>query len=289
MPVAHAGPFDPLVLCVMTSPEAGFEDRVAAAAKAGYGGIGLRPRHRARAHENGLTDANMRDILQSHGVRAVEIEVLSGWGSDEENMRAARRHEHELYELVDAVGGRHLTVTGAGLVGPVDRAAELFAGVCDRAAEHGLLVALEFLPWTEVPDPDHAREIVQLAGRPNGGIQVDTWHHFRGAASDEQLRAIPPELVVAIQFDDGLMSGEGTLYDQTFERLLPGDGEFDLVHFLRLMADCEVRAPLCLEVISSRVAALPVAEAARQVAEASRAVLERAFGERSGADDGFGR
>lgn len=277
MRAAHAGPFDPLVLCVMTSPDAEFEDRVAAAAKAGYGGIGLRPRHRKRAHEAGLTDARMLQILDAQGVAVVEVEVLSGWGADEETMRAARAYEDEIYELVDAVGGRHLTVTGAGLLGPVERAAEHFAGVCDRAAEHGLMIALEFLPWTEVPDPDHAVEIVQLAGRPNGGIQVDAWHHFRGAASDEQLRGIPPELVVAIQFDDGRMSGVGTLYEQTFERLMPGEGEFELVHFLHVLDAMGVRAPLCVEVISSHTKTMPVAEAAQLAGDATREVLAEAF------------
>lgn len=277
MTAPHAGPFDPLVLSVMTSPDAGFEERVAAAAAAGYGGIGLRPRHRDLARQAGRTDPELRAVLDAHGVAVVEIEVLSGWASDEDQMHAARRHEDQLYELVDAVGGRHLTVTGAGLLGPAERAAEYFAGVCDRAAEHGLLVALEFLPWTEVPDAANAHEIVRLAGRPNGGIQVDAWHHFRGAASYEQLQAIPPESVVAIQFDDGRLSGEGSLYEQTFERLMPGDGEFDLVRFLTVLAGTGVRAPICVEVISSLTRAMPVAQAAQLAGDATRAVLARAF------------
>ncbi len=149
--------------------------------------------------------------------------------------------------------------------------------MCDRAAEHGLRIALEFLPWTEVPDADHAREIVQRAGRPNGGVQVDSWHHFRGAASDDQLRALPPELVVSLQFDDGLLSGEGTLYEQTFERLVPGEGEFQLVHFLQVLAENGVTAPLGVEVISTRMAQLPVTEAARITADATNAILREAF------------
>ena len=273
----HAGPFGPLVLCVMTSPEAEFEDRVAAAAAAGYGGIGLRPRHRERAHATGLSDAGMRAVLADHGVQVLEIEVLSGWGSDEEGQRRAREHEDQIYQLVDAVGGRHLTVTGAGLVGPIERAAERFAGVCDRAAEHGLRVALEFLPWTEVPDADHARAIVELAARPNGGIMVDSWHHYRGAASDAQLRAIPPELVVAIQFDDGRLEGEGTLLEQTYERLMPGAGEFDLVRFVQVLAGSGVHGPLCVEVISARTRELPAADVAAEAADATRAVLAAAF------------
>lgn len=266
-----------MVLSVMTAPDAAFEDRVTAAAAAGFGGIGLRPRHLARERQNGHTDADLRALLADHDVSVVELEVLSGWAGDDAAMASAWSHERELYALADTLGGRHLTVTGTGLVGPVDRAAGLFADLCDRAAEHGLSVALEFLPWTEVPDADHARTIVEHAGRPNGGLLVDTWHHFRGAASDDQLGAIRPESVVAVQFDDGLLSGDGTLLEQTYERMLPGDGEFGLVEFLRLMSDAGVTAPLCVEVISSRLAKLPVGEAARLCADATRSVLDSAF------------
>jgi sugar phosphate isomerase/epimerase len=277
----NLGPFEQLVLCTMTSPDAEFEDRVVAAAAAGYSGIGLRPKHRDRALSQGLSDEAMRAILADNAVALVELEVLSGWGSEEDKLPAVRAHEDAIYELADSLGGRHMTVTGAGLVGPIERTVEKFAGVCDRAADHGLIVALEFLPWTEVPDADHARQIVQLAGRSNSGVQVDTWHHFRGAASDDQLRALPPELVAAIQFDDGMLSGEGTLYEQTFERLNVGEGEFALVHFLQLLAEHGVTAPLCVEIISTKFKELPVADAARLSADATRKVLDEAFGSRA--------
>lgn len=274
---AGSPPFGELVLSVMTIPDADFEDRVAAAAAAGYGGIGLRPKHRTSAHQQGLTDADLRAVLEDNGVSVVELEVLSGWGADGDEAAASRTHEEEIYQLADALGGRHMTVTGTGLEGPVERSAERFAAVCDRAAAHGLRVALEFLPWTAVPDADHARAIVELAGRPNGGVLVDTWHHFRGAASDEQLRALPREMVVAVQFDDDRLDGEGTLFEQTFHRLLPGQGAFALVHFLHLMADLGVTAPLCVEVISDLSATIPAAEMARRAAEATRAVMAEAF------------
>src|SRR5207302_213589 len=62
----------------------------------------------------------------------------------------------------------------------VDDAAEAFAGLCDRAGEHGLVVHLEFLPWSKIPDVGSAWEVVRLAGRSNGGIAIDAWHFFRG-------------------------------------------------------------------------------------------------------------
>ena len=271
-------PFDPLVLSVMTHPAAGFVERVEAAAGAGYTGIGLRTGDRRRALEAGMTDADLRAVLAANGVAVVEIEGLHRWGCGGQDGAAARAHEDRLYELVDALGGRHVTVTG-DLDLPHDQVVERFAGLCDRAAEHGLSIALEFLPWTEVPDAGAAGRIVADAGRANAGVLVDTWHHFRGAADDDLLLALPPERVLAVQFDDADATVVGTLLEDTLHRRrLPGEGTFDLVGFLRLLADHGVRAPLCVEVIEDGLAAQPVAEVARRTADATRAVLGEALG-----------
>ena len=269
-------PFDQLVLSVMTSPQATFTDRAVAAAEAGYCGIGLRPGDRTRALATSLDDADLRRILADHELDVVEIDVLVGWGMDGDAAAKARRHEDQIYELADVVGAHHMTLTG-DLSGPWERSVELFAGVCDRAASHELAVAIEFLPWTEVPDADTARRLVQAAGRPNGGVLVDSWHHFRGAASDDQLRALPPELILGVQFDDGYLTGSGTWLEQTFDRQLPGDGEFDLTHFLQLLWEIGVRTPLCVEVISKALTELPVQEACRISAERTRLVVQSAF------------
>jgi sugar phosphate isomerase/epimerase len=270
-------PFDELVLSVMTSPGASFVDRVEAAASAGYHGIGLRPGDRTRAHAAGLSDDDLRRLLDRHGVRVVEIDALVGWGAGDDARAKARIHEERIYELADALGAHHMTITG-DLTGPWERSVELFGAVCDRAAPHELGVALEFLPWSDVPDADTARRLVHAAGRANGGVLVDSWHHFRGAASDDQLLALPPKLVMGVQFDDGLMSGEGTLLEQTHDRRLPGDGEFDLGHFLRLLWGNGVRLPLCVEVISPAMADRPAGDAARIAADRTRAVVDQAFG-----------
>lgn len=271
-----AAALSPLVLCVMTSPAAPFTERVEAAAAAGYAGIGLRTGDRRRAHEAGLTDADLRAVLRANGIELVEVEGLHRWGMSGPDGDLALQHEQRLYELVDALGGRHITATG-DLDLPHDQVVERFAALCDRAAAHGLSVALEFLPWTEVPDAGAAWRIAGDAGRPNGGVLVDSWHHFRGAADDDLIRSVPPEHILAVQFDDADADVVGSLLDDTLHRRrLPGEGSFDLVGFVRMLADHGVTAPLCVEVISDDLARLPIAEAAASTAAATRAVLAQA-------------
>ena len=163
-----------LVMATQTVPPGTtLADRVAAAVAGGYTGIGMRPRDRQEALAAGLSDADARAILDDHGVALVELEVHRGWGLTGEPAAEARQAEEKMYELADALGGRYMMAI-AEIEGDLDDVAERFAGLCDRAAEHGLGVAIEFLPWTSIPDAGVAWDIVRLADRDNGGVLVDT-------------------------------------------------------------------------------------------------------------------
>jgi sugar phosphate isomerase/epimerase len=251
-------------------------DRVAAAAAGGYTGIGMRPRDRQEALAAGLSDADARAILDDHGVALVELEVHRGWGLTGEPAAQARQAEEKMFELADALGGRYMMAI-AEIEGDLDAVAERFAGLCDRAAEHGLAVAIEFLPWTSIPDAGVAWDIVRLADRDNGGVLVDTWHHFRGAADDGLLRAIPPERILSVQFDDADAEVVGTLLEDTIHRRrLPGEGSFDLEGFIRLIDDHGVHCPLSVEILSDELRKGSALDAATASAAATRSVVTAA-------------
>ena len=133
--------------------------------------------------------------------------------------------------MADALGARSLNAVDV-FGGPwsLDDAAESFAALCRRAAEHGLLVQLEFLPWSKIPDLDAAWSVVRQAGAPNGGLAVDAWHYFRsGSATRGTLRTVPGERIVGVQLCDAPALAEADpLHATLHERLLPGQGELDL-------------------------------------------------------------
>ena len=159
----------------------------------------------------------------------------------------------------------------------VNDAAESFAGLCDRAGEHGLVVHLEFLPWSKIPDVATAWEVVRRAGRANGGIAVDSWHFFRSGADAETLRDVPGTSVLGIQLDDGPVEAEANLIEATLhERRLPGEGEFDLAGLVGILRDMGAHAPVGVEVFSDELHALAPAEAARRAGDATRRILTEA-------------
>ena len=72
-------------------------------------------------------------------------------------------------------------VCAAGEMPTVEDMTERFAAVCDRAAEHGLIVGLEPIVLGGLRHVAQAAEVVTGAGRPNGGVTVDLYHVFRAA------------------------------------------------------------------------------------------------------------
>ena len=253
------------------------DDRISAAADAGFAGIGLYAGQFMRLRETGFTIEQLREMLDAADVCLAEIEVLSGWGSATPSADYWR-FEDVVWELVDAFECRYVQAIGP-YEGSIADAAERFGAVCDRAADHGAVVGLEFLPFTNIVDATDALAIVEAAGRPNGGVCVDIWHHARGANDLDLIRAIPPELITGIQMSDGPHKPALADYkdDCLRNRVPPGEGEFGAVEFFRMLIELGVDVPWSLEVCNDDVWGQPGADHVRRAADAMRRVLAEAL------------
>ena len=105
-------------------------------------------------------------------------------------------------------------------------------------------VALEFVPFTGVPDLTAALALLAEVDRPNAGHVVDLGHHIRSGGRPHDLRALEPDRVFTVQLADGPGTQPADLLDEAMSyRYLPGSGEFPLLECLRVLADIGVRAP----------------------------------------------
>ena len=266
-----------LYLCASMVEDASFADRVDAAAGAGCTGIGLRPTHYKKARADGLSDADMAAMLAARGVELVEIGFVADWWESGEKAERSRAYEQVLFRLADTLGGRHVVLLSGPLEAGVDALAERLAGVCDRAAEHGLRVAVEPLPWTDMHDLATVGEILALADRPNGGIVLDAWHYHRGGSTPDMLRALGPGRVVTLQLSDGSYERVGTDLEDTFHRrALAGRGGFGIPAFLALVESLGIDCPLGVEVLNDELRARPPAESAALGATATLQALSDA-------------
>jgi sugar phosphate isomerase/epimerase len=256
---------------------AGLEERFAAAHAAGFHAVSLSIDAFLASEKAGVTPSQQRQLAERYEVVVEEIEVLRPWWGEAEDRVRSELAEQAAFRMADTFGSRYAQAIGP-YHGSWDDAAHTFAALCDRAGEHGLTVGLEFLPYTNISDARLAGSLVTAADRPNGGVCVDSWHHFRGAADDAQIRELTASKVAAVQLDDGLFEPEHPDYfvDCIENRRVPGEGEFDLVGFIRLLDEMDVSVPVSLEVISTQLQALPAVEVARRLREGFHRVLVEA-------------
>jgi sugar phosphate isomerase/epimerase len=263
------------------SPTAGgssprpFEDRVRACAEAGYAGVGIHVRDYRAIRQAGATDADLKAILAHHGMRHVEVEFLLNWFADGEVGEASRNDEELLYHMAETFGAR-LMFTGGDLAPnnpmPFDELTARFARLCARAAERGVTVGVEPVPWTNIRDLNDAIRLIDGSGAKNAGLYLDVWHLYRSGLDYGRLRALDPKRIVGVQLDDAGSEIQGSIIEDTLDhRLLPGEGVADVAAFVAALEGVE--GPFAVEILSNAQRARSLDEAARLSYRAARAVM----------------
>lgn len=279
----------PLVLCNISMSTVGFVDFVAAAAAGGFDAVSLltRSHRRALLHE-GLTDTSMRQVLDDHGIGLTEIEAAGDWlGPPPEGQPKWLTPAYSTAQALDvaaALGATTLLAVHFGAPAPIEYAAERFAALCDAAAAHDLLVAIEFVAFATITDVHTASEIVRLADRPNGGLMIDNWHHRRSTNDDAALASVPASRILSVQLSDAVNPPKGPPVEDVTHRRHPGTGDLEVKEFVRLLNTMGVRSPIGVEVYDAPLLATGPEHAAVRLGDALREVIASALGE----TDGFG-
>jgi sugar phosphate isomerase/epimerase len=143
------------------------------------------------------------------------------------------------------------------------------------AADHGVRIALEFIPVSTVPNLEAALAVLDRADRPNLGLAIDALHLWRSGGRPGDLAKAGPERLYLVQLCDGPLEapeGEALRHEMRAGRRLPGEGALDLAALMRAMppgADVEAEVP------NAAFAHLPPGERAARVFHATTAFLDR--------------
>ena len=274
---------DDLILCSGTLRRSlPFSERLEAASAAGFTAVSLWGRDVAGAEAEGLGYADMRAMLADHGLAVAEMDPAWWWLPGAADIRIPpevdsedvfRFGESELFAMAGALGARSVNAVDVfGGDWDLDAAAEAFAGLCARAAEYGLLVHIEWLPWSKIPDLATALTVVDRAGQPNGGLNIDAWHVVRSGTALEDLGRLPGDRILGIQLCDGPLQPEDNLIEATLHhRQLPGEGQFDMDGIVAALVASGTTAPWGIEVFSDALHGLPAVDAAQAAGRALRA------------------
>jgi sugar phosphate isomerase/epimerase len=239
-------------------------DRCAHARRVGFSGIGIWHADLEHLLEHGTTIADIRSLLDEHGLRHLELEFLGDWFLDPSDERriAADATRRLLFEAAETLPVHHIKVGNlAGTESELPRIVEAFGELCADAATHtDAAIAYEFMPYDAVVNTlDKALAVVEGADAPNGGLAFDTWHLGKLEIAPEELRRVPPRFVSWVELADGPYGiAEEWLDEVINRRKIPGEGEFPIREYVREFRALGYDGPWGVEILSEELRNLPI-------------------------------
>ena len=254
-----------------------FQDRVSAAAGAGFTGFGIWHADLQHTLQSQSLRA-MRRILDDHGMTHVELEFLADWWfKDGERHAACEQRKRLLFDAATALNAHHIKVGDfVNTPCPMPRLIEAYAALCAEAAEHGTKVLFELMPFAQINTLAGALELVEGANARNGGIVIDLWHIVKLGISYDDVARIPARFLGGIEINDGTFQAPWDLHEDTINhRRLCGEGEFDVRGFVATMLAAGYQGAWGIEVLNAEMRRWPLERIAQRAATTTRAQFAR--------------
>ena len=254
-------------------------DRCAHAARVGFSGIGIWHADLEHLLGDGTTFAEIRSLLDEHGLRDLELEFLGDWFLDpsDERRATADATRRMVFEAAEVLPVHHVKVGNlAGTECELPRLIEAYGELCADAASHtGAAIAYEFMPYDAVVDTlDKALAVVEGADAPNGGLAFDTWHLGKLGLAPEELRRVDPRFVSWVELSDGPYGIPEEWLDEVINRRrLPGEGDFPIRDYVREFRELGYDGPWGVEVLSEELRNLPIGQIFDRAYETTMAQL----------------
>ncbi len=259
--------------------ECKFEDRVIAAKKAGYDGIGLRAEIYVDALNEGLYDQDILDILAKHDMKVTEVEYIVQW-ADEKRSYEQKYKEQMCFHMCRLFGVKQIN---CGLMEnySVEHTAQKLKELCHRAGE--FIIGVEPMPYSGLPNLQKAWDVVKGSGCDNAMLILDTWHWVRADQPFDILTKEQGAKVVSVQINDAYERpyAFSILRDESMhDRLAPGTGVKDTVGFCKMLKEAGVSPnAVGVEVISDAILATGLENAAKHTYDNAIKVLKEAWPE----------
>ena len=250
-----------------------FKDRVEAAARAGFKGIGIW--HTDLEHTlQHRTLKEMKMILDDNGIKYVELEFLTDWFLDGARKAESDSRKRRLLEASAALHAKHIKIGDFyNTACPMPRIIEAFAALCQEAEDYGATIGFEFMASAMIDNLKDALAMVETAGAKNGGLILDIVHVVNLGITYEEISRIPLQYLINVELNDGTLPGSPR-HDPSRARRFCGEGEFDIKGFIQCVSKMGYTGPWAVEVISKELAGLSLEELNTRAYETTMAQFE---------------
>lgn len=229
-------------------------EKLAAIASAGFDGVEI--------FENDFlafdgTPAEVGRMVRDHGLEITVFQPFRDFEGMPEPQRARAFERAERKFDVMAELGTDLMLICSNVspasLGGIDRAADDFAELGERAARRGLRVGYEALAWgRHVNDHRDAWEIVRRADHANVGLILDSFHTLARKIDVGSIRSIPGDRIFIVQLADAPLIDMDLLYWSRHFRNMPGEGDLPVADFMRAVAATGYEGALSLEIFNDQ-------------------------------------
>ena len=243
-----------------------FKERIEAAARAGFKGVGLW--HADIEHVlKSYTLPQMKRILDDNGMKYIEIEFLADFFHSPGEKRAASDKVRKLlFDAAELLGGRHIKVGDFFKSAvPMPQMIDEFGALCREAAQRGITIAYELMPFSVIDTLELSRQLVEGAGEKNGGVIFDLWHIVKLGIPYDAVMRFPKQYFIGLEINDGYLktpAGMDMVTETTSHRKLCGYGEFDIKGFLAKLPESNYSGPVGIEVLSHELRSWPLEKTA---------------------------
>jgi len=207
---------------------------VGVARKAGYEYTGFRltPSPSTGVDHGLLGDVaalrDLRRVIDDSGVDILDVEVIRM--KDPSAVESAR----PLLEAAEILGARYAIATVED--NDETRRVETLAAIAQRAANHGVGIAVEFMLFSATRTLDECVAVVQAAGQPNVVVLADVLHLTRSGGVPADITRYPASLFPYAQVcgavgADAAADPEAARAEAVRSRLMPADGDLPVRAF----------------------------------------------------------
>ncbi|MFP1631078.1 bifunctional sugar phosphate isomerase/epimerase/4-hydroxyphenylpyruvate dioxygenase family protein [Zhengella sp. ZM62] len=231
-----------------------FREKLAAIAAAGFDGIEI--------FENDFlafdgSPADVGRMVREHGLDLCLFQPFRDFeGMPEPQRGRAFERAERKFDLMNELGVDLVLVCSNCsplALGGIDRAADDFAELGERAAKKGIRIGYEALAWgRHVSDHRDAWEVVRRAGHPDVGLILDSFHTLARKIDVNSIRSIPGDRIFFVQLADAPMIDMDLLYWSRHFRNMPGEGDLDVTGFMRAVAATGYDGMLSLEIFNDQ-------------------------------------
>ena len=246
---------DPLKTSIATVSIAGdFREKLAAISRAGFTGIEIFEQDFV-AYDGAAVDVGW--LVEDYGLEIMLFQPFRDFEGLPEpyRSRAFDRAERK-FDLMNSMGADLVLVCSniaAAALGGIDRAADDFAELGERAKKRGIRIGFEALAWgRHINDHRDAWEVVRRADHSHVGLILDSFHTLSRGIDPQTIRSIPGDKIFFVQLADAPKIDMDLFYWSRHFRNMPGEGDLPVVDFMRAVAATGYDGPLSLEIFNDQ-------------------------------------